>query len=68
MVFIVQMGVQRTLSGMHDETQRGLSGSTSKECGVHSPAFLTYFFYARLSGINACKVIGVKIRRRSCQK
>ena len=27
----------------HDETQRGQSGSTSKECGVGSPAFLTYF-------------------------
>ena len=44
----------------HDETQRGLSVSTSKECGVAGPAFLTYF-YVRLSGINVCKVIRVKI-------
>ena len=27
----------------NDETQRGLSVSTSKECGVDGPAFLTYF-------------------------
>ena len=30
-------------TSFHDETQRGLSGSTSKECGVDRPAFLTYF-------------------------
>ena len=29
------------LSMDHDEMQRGLSGSTSKECGVDRPAFLT---------------------------
>ena len=27
----------------HDETQRGLSASTSKECGVGRPTFLTFF-------------------------
>ena len=43
----------------HDETQLGLSGSTSKECGVEGPAFLTYFFLM-CQGINACKAIGVK--------
>ena len=33
----------------HDETQRGLSVSTSKECGAHGPPFLTYFYF-NLSG------------------
>lgn len=33
----------------NDETQLGLSGSTSKECGVDRPAFLTYFYF-KLSG------------------
>ena len=27
---------------IHDETQRGLSGSIFKECGVVDPAFLSY--------------------------
>ena len=30
----------------HDETQRGLTGSISKECGVGNPAFLSYFSFA----------------------
>ena len=34
---------------IHDETQRGLSVSTSKECGAHGPPFLTYFYF-NLSG------------------
>ena len=63
----VRVGLCRDSAPVHDETQRGLSVSTSKECGVAGPAFLTYF-YVRLSGINVCKVIRVKIRRRSCQK
>ena len=33
----------------HDETQRGLSVSTSKECRAHGPPFLTYFYF-NLSG------------------
>ena len=33
----------------HDETLRGLSVSTSKECGAHGPPFLTYFYF-NLSG------------------
>lgn len=37
---------------MCDKTQWGLSGSTSKECRVERPAFLTYFYF-RLSG-NQC--------------
>ena len=35
--------VVNLLTNVHHETQQGLSGSTSKECGVGSPAFLTYF-------------------------
>ena len=31
-----------SLTYFHDETQRGLSGSTFKECGVVDPAFLSY--------------------------
>ena len=65
--FKTQKQYTENLTAKHDETQRGLSVSTSKECGVAGPAFLTYF-YVRLSGINVCKVIRVKIRRRSCQK
>ena len=33
-------------SSEHDETQRGLTGSISKECGVFYPAFLSYFYFA----------------------
>ena len=29
---------------VHDETHRGLTGSTSKECGVFYPVFLSYFY------------------------
>ena len=41
----------------HDETQQGVSVSTSKECGVDGPGFLTYFL---------CSAI--RNQRRSCQK
>ena len=30
------------LNAEHDETQRGLSGSTIMECGAVDPAFLSY--------------------------
>ena len=38
-----------------------------RNAGLIDPHSL-HIFYVRLSRINACKVIGVKIRRRSCQK
>ena len=31
---------------VNDETQRGLTGSISKKCGVKNPAFLSYFSFA----------------------
>ena len=37
-----------------------------RNAGLIDPHSL-HIFYVRLSRINACKVIGVKIRRRSCQ-
>ena len=38
-----------------------------RNAGLVAPHSL-HIFYVRLSGINACKVISVKIRRRNCQK
>ena len=43
----------------NDETQRGLSVSTSKECGAHGPHSL-HISILICQGINVCKAIGVK--------